>query len=99
MLNKKGGVKVKILAVCGMGLGSSLMLRMGVEKVLEQEGIEGTVEVSDVSSAKGERADIIVAAPEIAEQLEGHSAEVIAIINMADKNEIKEKIVGYISKS
>jgi PTS system ascorbate-specific IIB component len=88
---------MKILAVCGMGLGSSLMLRMGVEKVLKAEGIEGTVEVSDVSSAKGEKADIIVAAPEIAEQLEGHPARVIAIKNMADKNEIKEKIMDYIS--
>ncbi|OCL25400.1 PTS ascorbate transporter subunit IIB [Orenia metallireducens] len=88
---------MRILAVCGMGLGSSLMLRMGVEKVLKAEGIEGTVEVSDVSSAKGEKADIIVAAPEIAEQLEGHSARVIAIKNMADKNEIKEKIMDYIS--
>ena len=88
---------MKILAVCGMGLGSSLMLRMGVEKVLKAEGIEGSVEVSDVSSAKGENADIIVAAPEIAEQLEDHKAEVIAIKNMADKNEIKEKIMEYIS--
>jgi PTS system ascorbate-specific IIB component len=88
---------MRILAVCGMGLGSSLMLRMGVEKVLKAEGIEGTVEVSDVSSAKGEKADIIVAAPEIAEQLGGHSAKVVAIKNMADKNEIKEKIMEYIS--
>ncbi|MFO7818911.1 MAG: PTS sugar transporter subunit IIB [Halanaerobacter sp.] len=87
---------MKILAVCGMGLGSSLMLKMGAQKVLEQEGIEGTVEVSDSSSAKGESADIIIAAPEIAEQLEDHSAEVIAIKNMADKNEIKEKIMEYI---
>ncbi|AGB42029.1 phosphotransferase system, galactitol-specific IIB component [Halobacteroides halobius DSM 5150] len=88
---------MKILAVCGMGLGSSLMLKMAAEKVLKAEGIEGTVEVSDVSSAKGESADIIIAAPEIAQQLEGHSAEVIAIKNMADKNEIKEKIMDYIS--
>ncbi|MCK8817121.1 PTS sugar transporter subunit IIB [Natroniella sulfidigena] len=88
---------MKILAVCGMGLGSSLMLKMGVEKVLKAEGIEGTVEVSDVSSAKGEKADVIVAAPEIAEQLEGHSARVITIKNMADKNEIKEKIMDYMS--
>ncbi|GAB6137945.1 PTS sugar transporter subunit IIB [Halanaerobaculum tunisiense] len=88
---------MKILAVCGMGLGSSLMLRMAAEKVLDQEGIEGTVEVKDTSSAKGEDADIIIAAPDIAEQLEGHSAEVIAIKNMTDKDEIKEKIMGYIS--
>jgi PTS system ascorbate-specific IIB component len=88
---------MKILAVCGMGLGSSLMLRMAAEKVLDQEGIEGTVEVKDVGSAKGEAADMIICAPEIAEQLEGHSAEVIAIKNMSDKDEIREKIMSHIS--
>ena len=80
-----------------MGLGSSLMLKMAAEKVLDQEGIEGTVEVSDASSAKGQSADIIICAPEIAEQLEGHSADVLAIENMSDKDEVKEKIMNSIS--
>ena len=47
-----GGTDVKILAVCGMGLGTSLILRMNAEKALKQLGIEADVEVSDMGSAR-----------------------------------------------
>ena len=43
---------MKILAVCGMGLGTSLILRMNAEKALKQLGIEADVEVSDMGSAR-----------------------------------------------
>lgn len=93
-----GGLLVKILAVCGMGLGSSLMLRLAVESVLKSEGIDATVEVVDVSTAKGIDADLIMASPEIAEQLEGHKAKVIPIKNLTNKEEIRSKLLEVISK-
>lgn len=56
---------MRVLAVCGMGLGSSLVLKMNIEKIMEQEGIEGSVEVKDLSSIMGEQADYIFASEEI----------------------------------
>jgi PTS system ascorbate-specific IIB component len=88
---------MKILSVCGMGLGSSLMLRMAVESVLKEMKIDADVEVADVSSAVSMNADIIVASPEIAEQLAGHKAKIVSIKNMTDKTEIKEKLEGIIN--
>lgn len=89
---------MKILSVCGNGLGSSLILKMAVEKVLKSENIKANVVVSDLGNAKGLDADYIVASPEIAERLKDHKATVIAIKNMMDKNEIKEKLISQINK-
>jgi PTS system ascorbate-specific IIB component len=89
---------MKILSVCGNGLGSSLILKMAVEKVLKSENIKANVVVSDLGNAKGLDADYIVASPEIAERLKEHKATVIAIKNMMDKNEIKEKLISQINK-
>lgn len=83
---------MKVLAVCGMGLGSSLILKMNIEKAMEEEGIKGTVDVRDLSSIQGERADFIFASEEIAGKIE-HKAQVYSVKNMTDKNEIKEKIL------
>lgn len=87
---------MKILAVCGMGLGSSLMLRMTVEDVLKEEGIKGKVEVKDLGSAKSETADYIVASEEIAKKIKDHKATVIAINNMTSKEEVREKLISQI---
>lgn len=89
---------MKILSVCGNGLGSSLILKMAVEKVLKSENIKANVVVSDLGNAKGLAADYIVASPEIAERLKDHKATVIAIKNMMDKNEIKEKLISQINQ-
>lgn len=89
---------MKILSVCGNGLGSSLILKMAVEKVLKSENIKANVEVSDLGNAKGLDADYIVASPEIAERLKDHKSTVIAIKNMMDKEEIREKLISQINK-
>lgn len=84
---------MRILAVCGMGLGSSLLLKMNIEKILEQENIKGSVEVKDLGSIQGEIADFIFASDEIGQKIE-HPAEIISIKNLTDKNEIKEKVIA-----
>ena len=43
---------MKIVAVCGMGIGTSVLLKMNAEKVLAQLGIEATVTAADMSTAR-----------------------------------------------
>ena len=50
---------MKILAVCGMGFGSSMMLKMTLEKVLKEKGIRADVQTADFSTAGSESADLI----------------------------------------
>ncbi|WP_246768937.1 PTS sugar transporter subunit IIB, partial [Salmonella enterica] len=42
---------MKIMAICGSGLGSSFMVEMNIKKVLKKLNIDAEVEHSDLSSA------------------------------------------------
>ncbi|CAG9621163.1 PTS sugar transporter subunit IIB [Sutcliffiella rhizosphaerae] len=80
---------MKILCVCGLGQGTSLILRMNVETTLRELGIQADVEHTDVSSASSETPDFIITSNELAQSLEGHSSKVIIVNNYFDMNEIK----------
>ncbi len=88
---------IKILAVCGFGVGTSLILRMNLEQVLKNNDITAEVEHIDVTSAVGIITDIVVTSREIAGQIESNfDVPVIVIDNFMDLNEIEEKCVGVI---
>ena len=48
---------MKILTVCGNGIGSSLMLAMKIEELCKEEGIDAQVESSDFNSAQGKNVE------------------------------------------
>lgn len=83
---------MKVLCVCGLGQGTSLILRMNVENVLKELGIEAEVEHMDVSSASGMNADYIVTSNELAQSLTGHQAKIIIVNNFFDQEEIKSAL-------
>ncbi len=87
---------MKILAVCGMGFGSSMMLKMTVELVLKELNLVADVETADFSTAASLPADLIVTNADFAKQLDDGSKPVIAIDNIADSQEVKEKLIGFI---
>ena len=88
---------IKILAVCGCGVGTSLILRMNLEQVLKNNDITAEVEHNDGTSAVGIITDIVVTSREIAGQIESNfDVPVIVIDNFMDLNEIEEKCVGVI---
>jgi PTS system ascorbate-specific IIB component len=85
---------VKILAVCGMGLGSGLLLRMQAEKALREIGVQADVEVSDMGSARAlaSTADLILTSEELAQQLGGVKPPIVTISNFIDLREMVEKL-------
>jgi ascorbate PTS system EIIB component len=83
---------MKILCVCGLGQGTSLILRMNVETVLRDLGVSADVENTDVSTASGMSPDYIITSNELAETLAGSSAKVIIVNNYFDLNEIKSAL-------
>lgn len=78
----------KILTVCGLGQGTSLILKMNVEQAFNDQGIKVDVENTDLSSASGMSADFIFTSKELAESLSDHPSEVIVINNFFDMDEI-----------
>ncbi|CAA7603016.1 protein-Npi-phosphohistidine-sugar phosphotransferase [Acididesulfobacillus acetoxydans] len=83
---------MKILAVCGMGFGSSMVLRMTIESVLKEMGIKANVTTADVGTAKTEKADLIVTSAEFANLLKSKDTPIVTIKNYVDKNEMKAKL-------
>jgi PTS system ascorbate-specific IIB component len=84
--------KLKILAVCGFGVGSSMILKMKIEEVLKGNGIIANVFTTDVGSATSTPADIIFTSKELESGIkEKVDIPVIAIKNFINKKEIEEK--------
>jgi PTS system ascorbate-specific IIB component len=86
---------LKILTVCGMGLGTGLLLRMNTEAALKVIGVEDAqVEVADISMARGAgaTADIVMTSSELAEQIGRVKGKLITIHNFIDKKEIETKL-------
>lgn len=81
-----------VLTVCGVGMGSSLMLRMTVEDVLKRMGIAAKVEATDVSSARGMKADVIIGQGMHTEEFEGRAPVVVGITNFMDKDGLQERL-------
>ncbi|MDB4896352.1 MAG: putative system, component, partial [Firmicutes bacterium] len=58
---------MRILCVCGMGLGSSLLLKMQVESVLKELNTRAdSIEIADIGSARAMAADLVVTSPQFA---------------------------------
>lgn len=89
---------MKILAVCGMGFGSSLMLKMTADRVLKKKDIKADVEATDIGTANSMQADLILTNNEFAKQLQGNDAEVVAILNVASEDEVGKAIDAYLEK-
>lgn len=84
---------MKILTVCGMGSGSSLILKMNVDSVLEELGINADVEACDLGSVGGSNADLIISTTGFENQLQGYDIKKIFVTNVIDKEAIKEKLL------
>lgn len=83
---------MKILTVCGSGLGTSFMVEMNIKQVLGELGITDVeVDHSDLSSAAPGDADVFFLAKDIAEG-GAHLGEVIVLESIIDMNELKEKV-------
>ncbi|NBJ70367.1 MULTISPECIES: PTS sugar transporter subunit IIB [Clostridia] len=89
---------MEIITVCGMGFGTSLMLKMTVDDILEKEGIKAEVSALDAGSAKGRNADLIMASADLESALEGVEVSKIFIHNLTDAAEVEQKLLDYLKK-
>ena len=55
---------IKVVTVCGNGIGSSLLLRFKVETIAKDLGIDVDVESCDSNAAVGKNADLYVTVKE-----------------------------------
>ncbi|MBL1226210.1 PTS sugar transporter subunit IIB [Enterococcus sp. BWR-S5] len=85
---------MKFAAVCGSGLGSSFMVEMNINTVLNEIGVNG-VEVAhyDMGSAAPELADVFFVGGDLADSAQ-HLGEVVVLNSIIDMDELKEKVTA-----
>lgn len=86
--------RLKILAVCGMGIGTSMLLKMQIDKVTKALGISADVEIADISTARGlaVSADLIVTSNELADRIGDVKAPIVSVSNFMDLAGIQEGV-------
>ena len=89
---------MRIATLCGMGFGTSMLLKLFIDDIVKEEGINAETLPWDLGTFKGQQADIVVAATDMAMHLKNTSAIVVLIRNLVDKEEIKEKILAAIQQ-
>lgn len=91
---------MKIVAVCGMGIGTSVLLKMNAEKALRALNVDADVEAADIGTARGaaRMANLVLTSAELVEEIGDVPTEVIVIKNFTDVNEITEKLSQFLQK-
>lgn len=84
----------KALVACRAGVGSSLMLKIKVNKVVKENNYPIQVEHSSLDGLNGFDGDMVITLIDVAEELDqkGIPQKIIGIRNIMDKKEIKEKL-------
>lgn len=89
---------MKILTVCGMGNGSSLILKINVDDILRSLDLKATVENVDVASFKSIPTNMIFGTKDLGQSLKDATVPVYLIDTVLDKVKIKESLLDYKEK-
>lgn len=88
---------IKIITVCGNGIGSSNLLAMKINQIAKKNGFEVDAKSSDFNAALGEEPDLFVTVDEFAKQFPD-TKKVAVVRSYADKKKISEDILPVLKK-
>ena len=85
---------MKIVTICGAGIGSSGILKVNAERVLRKLDLEATVIAADISTVKDVSSDaqVILTSQEFVDAIGSTFADVIVIQNYFDTEELTAKL-------
>lgn len=91
---------MKIIAACGNGMGTSMLIRIKVQKICKELNLQADVEALSLGQAKGlvNSADIIICSTHLAEEFDHtKKAKILGLKNLMDENEIRTVLSGAIN--
>ena len=85
---------MKIVAICGAGIGTSAILKVNAERVLDRLDIDAEVTASDVANVRIAAADaqVILTSPELVDAIGATNADIIVVQNYFDLEELEAKL-------
>ena len=90
--------RLKVMIVCGFGLGSSMVLKMTLDEVLKEEKMDVETFCSDSYVSSGENYDIVFCSQEWEYLFERNPQPHVVIRNFLNKAEVREKAISAIRK-
>ncbi len=88
---------INIVTVCGNGIGSSLLLKMKVETIAKEMGLEANVESCDSNAAVGKDADLFVTVKEF-KSIFSDDQKVAIVKSYTNKKKIEEDLVPVLEE-
>ena len=85
---------LKIVAVCGNGMGTSMIIKIKVQNILKKLNISGTISAVSVGEASGvvSTADIIVCSNHLVDNIPKGKAKIVSVKNLMDETEIENAL-------
>jgi len=85
---------MKIVAICGAGVGTSGILKVNAERVLKRLDIDADVTASDLANvaSAASNAQVILTSPELVTSIPPTNADVVVVDNYFDLDEIERKL-------
>ncbi|NQZ65904.1 MAG: PTS sugar transporter subunit IIB [Mycoplasmatales bacterium] len=87
---------MKIVAACGNGMGTSMIIKLKVEKIVKNLGLENvSVEALSAGQAKGRvvNSDIIICSTHLVDQFDSSQrAKIVGVRNLMDDKEIESAL-------
>ena len=86
---------LKVLAACGNGMGSSLIIKMKIEKVLKAMELKCEVHHASVGEAKSaaRNYDLVLVSHMLVKEFTNiGNAKIIGLVNLLSEQEIREKV-------
>ncbi|MFV0405545.1 MAG: PTS sugar transporter subunit IIB [Propioniciclava sp.] len=89
---------LKVLAVCGLGMGTSLILRMTSETVFTRLGIPAQVENTDLSTAQSQSPDVLIGQGMHMSDLEGIATVQVVVDDFVDDAALEARLRPALEK-
>lgn len=88
--------RMKVVTVCGCGLGSSLLAKTIIEKIAREYGVKLSVVAADAGTAKGHESDLVVSQDHLAPRVgKIRGTPVLAVKSFINKEELKVLLGPY----
>jgi len=96
-----GGIDMKFLCICQSGLGSSFMVQMNIQNILQELGLsdEVTVDHSDVGSTTADLADYFFVESTLGDAVSSLPQDKVVLLkSLIDQAEIKTAVENILRK-
>lgn len=91
---------VRVLCVCGNGMGTSTILKINLKKIATKYNVNATIESCAAGEAMGyiNSCDLVISSPEWSKLLPPSNAKVVTTKNLIDVKELDKTFITAIEQ-